>query len=73
MPLIRLTVDEWMQKRKKDITEKKMTHLVSEDFLRRITTTCGKAKPALVVGLIAALITIPAAVGMAQLEGDFRV
>ena len=31
-----------------------------------------KPKPALVVGLIAALITIPAAVGMAQLEGDFR-
>ena len=33
VPLIRLTVDEWMDKRKKDITEKKMTHLVSEDFL----------------------------------------
>ena len=31
VPLIRLTVDEWMQKRKKDITEEKMTHLVSED------------------------------------------
>ena len=52
VPLIRLTVDEWMEKRKKDITEKKMTHLVSEDFLRRITTTCGRAKPALVLSLI---------------------
>tara|TARA_B100001109_G_scaffold61004_1_gene49705 strand:- start:1486 stop:4626 length:3141 start_codon:yes stop_codon:yes gene_type:complete len=73
VPLIRLSVDEWMDKRNKNISEKQMTHLVSEDLLRKITTTCGKAKPALIVGLIAALITIPAAVGMAQLEGDFRV
>jgi len=73
VPLIRLSVDEWMVKRNKDITEKQMTHLVSEDLLRKITTTSGKVKPSLVVALIAALITIPAAVGMAQLEGDFRV
>ena len=73
VPLIRLSVDEWMVKRNKDITEKQMTHLVSEDLLRKITTTSGKAKPSLIVALIAALITIPAAVGMAQLEGDFRV
>ena len=73
VPLIRLSVDEWMVKRNKNITEKQMTHLVSEDLLRKITTTSGKAKPSLIVALIAALITIPAAVGMAQLEGDFRV
>ena len=58
VPLIRLSVDEWMDKRNKNISEKQMTHLVSEDLLRKITTTCGKAKPALIVGLIAALITI---------------
>ncbi len=73
VPLIRLSVDEWMEKRQKNIEEKQITHLVSEDVLRKITTTCGKSKPALIVALIAALITIPAAIGMAQLEGDFRV
>ena len=73
VPLIRLSVDEWMMKRNKNTTDKQVTHLVSEDFLRNITTTCGKAKPAIIVALIAALVTIPAAVGMAQLEGDFRV
>jgi predicted RND superfamily exporter protein len=73
VPLIRLSVDEWMVKRNKNISEKQMTHLVSEDLLRKVTTTSGKVKPSLVVAFIAALITIPAAVGMAQLEGDFRV
>ncbi|MEC8249766.1 MAG: MMPL family transporter, partial [Candidatus Thermoplasmatota archaeon] len=31
VPLIRLSVDEWMDKRNKNISEKQMTHLVSED------------------------------------------
>ena len=39
VPLIRLSVDEWMDKKNKNITEKQMTHLVSEDFLRKVTTT----------------------------------
>ena len=73
VPLIRLTVDDWLEKRNKDIEERPITHLVPERFLRKLTTTCGKAKPALLIGILAALITIPAGIGMAKLEGDFRV
>jgi predicted RND superfamily exporter protein len=73
VPLIRLSVDEWIMKRKKVREERKVTHLIPEHWLRKLTTTCGKAKPAIIIVILAASITVPAAIGMSQLEGDFAV
>ena len=73
VPLIRLSVDEWMIKRKKNSVKKHSSHLIPEHWLRTLTATCGKTKPALIIAIIATAITIPAAIGMSQLEGDFAV
>ena len=73
VPLIRLSIDEWMAKKKKKNIGKYSPHLIPEHWLKNLTSTCGKAKPALIIAIIATAITVPAAIGMSQLEGDFAV
>ena len=73
VPLIRLSLDDWMAKRKNKNIEKQSSHLIPEHWLKNLTATCGKAKPALIIAIIATAITVPAAIGMSQLEGDFAV
>ena len=74
MPLIRLSVDDWLAGRNRStVPQEGTTHLVSEDVLKRISTSSGTWKNAVIISIIAVLITIPAAYGMAQLEGDFAV
>ena len=74
VPLIRLSVDDWLAGRNRStVPQEGTTHLVSEDVLKRISTSSGTWKNAVIISIIAVLITIPAAYGMAQLEGDFAV
>jgi predicted RND superfamily exporter protein len=72
-PLIRVSVDEWLAKRAKKSEEKEIKSLVNPDWLRSVTHRSGQRKTALLITAVALLLTIPAAYGMAQLEGDFAV
>jgi hypothetical protein len=72
--LIRLSVDHWLESRGRSTEPKHdATHLISEDFLKRVSTGSGTWRNALIITAVAVLITLPAAYGMAQLEGDFAV
>jgi len=74
VPLIRLSVDEWLVKRKVSIEEKRnVTHLVPEKWLESIALNSGTFRKSVLIAGIAFLLTIPAAWGMAQLEGDFAI
>jgi len=74
VPLIRLSVDEWLESRGRSTEPKKgSTHLVPEDFLKRVSSASGTWRNALIITAIAVMVTVPAAYGMAQLEGDFAV
>ena len=73
VPLIRLSIDDWMAKRKNKNVEKQSSHLIPEKWLKNLTSTCGKIRPAVIIAIIATAITVPAAIGMSQLEGDFAV
>ena len=74
VPLIRLSVDEWLVKRKISIEVKQdITHLVPEKWLKTIVLNSGTFRKSIVIATMAFLLTIPAAWGMAQLEGDFAI
>ena len=74
VPMIRLSVDEWLVKRGKSIEEKSgVTHLVPEEWLQSIALNSGTFRKSALIATIAFLLTVPAAWGMAQLEGDFAV
>ena len=73
-PLIRLSLDEWLEKRGVDTStlnshKKKST----KKALRLIASGSGVRKNAVVIAFLALLVTIPAAIGMNNLEGDFAV
>lgn len=73
-PLVRLSVDQWLEKRGRLApgNEDKL-HLIPASWLSKTTTTVAGDKTRWVVLGLALLITIPAAIGMAGLEGDFKV
>ena len=73
VPLVRLSVDEWLEKRGKAYVEGEKPHLISPDKLKRIALSSGSAPNSLKIAFIAALLTIPAAWAMVNLEGDFAV
>ena len=74
VPMIRLSVDEWLVKRKVSIeTKQNVTHLIPEKWLKSIVLNSGTFRKSAVIATLAFLLTIPAAWGMAQLEGDFAV
>ena len=74
VPLIRLSVDDWMKKRDMNIEESgDTTHLVPERWLKKISLGSGTFKNSIIIAGVAFLLTVPAAWGMAQLEGDFAV
>jgi hypothetical protein len=50
-----------------------MTHLVPERWLKKISLKSGTFKNSVIIAGVAFLLTVPAAWGMAQLEGDFAV
>lgn len=73
-PLLRLSIDLWLEKRGKLKPEKEgQIHLVPSSWLAFITTGVAKNKSKWVIAVIAILVTIPATIGMVGLEGDFKV
>jgi predicted RND superfamily exporter protein len=53
VPLIRLSVDDWMEKRNKKNLNNESSHMIPEHWLKNLTATCGKVKPALIIAIIA--------------------
>jgi len=72
-PLIRVSVDDWLEARKNKRAQGEVKSLVNPDWLKQVTHGSGQRKTASVIALIAVLLTVPAAMGMASLEGDFAV
>ena len=72
--LIRVTVDEWMERRAQRTTRPlQVKSLVNPAWLRQATQRSGQRKTAAIITVFSVLLTVPAAMGMAQLEGDFAV
>ena len=73
-PLVRLSLDEWMEKRGRTTEEKSgQLHLVPTSWLKWMTVSSADKPNRFVIAGLALLVTIPAGIGMANLEGDFRV
>jgi predicted RND superfamily exporter protein len=72
-PLIRVSVDDWLDERAKKKEQQKVKSLVNPDWLRQVTLGSGQRRTATIIAAVALMITVPAAMGMAQLEGDFAV
>ena len=70
-PVLRMSVDQWLEAR-----GRLTAPLQKEERTPRLTVVpvkSGQWKHALVIAVLALLLTVPAAVGMARLEGDFAV
>ena len=66
-----MSVDQWLEARGRSTAPVK-----KEQHVPRLTVVpvkSGQWKHALVIAVLALLLTVPAAVGMARLEGDFAV
>ncbi|MBL6733056.1 MAG: MMPL family transporter [Candidatus Poseidonia sp.] len=72
-PLLRVSADDWLDARAAKRNHKEVKSLVNPAWLRSVTHGSGQRRTSTVITLIAVLLTVPAAVGMAQLEGDFAV
>lgn len=72
-PLIRVSFDEWLEKRGKPVGAEVHNRILKEDTLRKIAINSGTGKRPLYIGIICLILTIPAAWGMVNLEGDFAV
>ena len=72
-PLIRVSVDDWLESRKTNTEQGEVKSIVNPEWLKRVTHGSGQRKTAAFIALSAVLLTVPAAMGMAQLEGDFAV
>jgi hypothetical protein len=73
VPLLRMSFDEWIEKRKGTIEERDITHLVPDRWLRGLTIKSGRFKNSVVIAVLALLVTVPASIAMSNLEGDFAV
>jgi len=72
-PLIRISFDEWMEKRGKETKPEDNKRLLDENKLREIAIGSGTGKRPMIIAGICLLLTIPATWGMVNLEGDFAV
>jgi predicted RND superfamily exporter protein len=72
-PLIRVSVDEWLETREVKRAHREVKSLVNPRWLRRLTLGSGERRNAIIIAVVAVLLTVPAAFGMAKLEGDFAV
>ena len=72
-PLIRVSVDDWLDARKTKTNHKEVKSIVNPEWLKGVTRGSGQRKTAAMIALVAVMMTVPAAIGMAQLEGDFAV
>ena len=72
VPLVRLDVDLWLQKRGKLIDERKETlHMIPKEWLSSTTVNAAKYSP--IIACIAIIITIIAVPMVLSLEGDFQI
>ena len=73
VPLVRVSFDQWMEKRGKNTTPEISHKFMKKERLQKIAVLSGTEKRPVIIALICLLLTIPAAWGMMQLEGDFAV
>jgi len=72
-PLVRISFDEWQEKRGKDTKSETYKRLLTEDSLRKIAISSGTGNRPVIIAIVCLALTIPAAWGMVNLEGDFAV
>jgi len=73
IPLVRLSVDEYLSKIDKLKDERKLSGDGVGELLNKFTIVMTKGKRPVMILLLAVLITIPSYIGMNSLEGDFEV
>jgi len=72
-PLVRISFDEWLEKRGKNTTPKTNHRFVNKDRLQSVAIQSGTGNRPIIIASLCLILTIPAAWGMVQLEGDFAV
>ncbi|RJU85934.1 MAG: hypothetical protein DWC02_05545 [Candidatus Poseidoniales archaeon] len=72
-PLVRISFDDWMEKKGKDTTPTVNRKFIKKELLQDIAVHAGTGKRPIIIAGICLILTLPAAWGMMQLEGDFAV
>ncbi|MBT4065983.1 MAG: MMPL family transporter [Euryarchaeota archaeon] len=72
-PLLRISFDEWLEKRGKNSSPKIKRNIIRTDMLQKIAIKSGTGSRPIIIAGICLLLTIPAAWGMVNLEGEFSV
>ena len=72
-PLVRVSFDEWLEKRGKNTTPKANHYFVNKERLQKVAIQSGTGKRPIIIASICLILALPAAWGMVQLEGDFQV
>ena len=72
-PLVRISFDEWLEKRGKNTSPNANHYFVNKERLQKIAIKSGTGKRPIIIGCICLILALPAAWGMVQLEGDFQV
>ena len=72
-PLVRISFDDWLERKGKNTTPDANHHFVRKERLQAIAIKSGTGKSPFIIAILCFLVTIPAAWGMMQLEGDFAV
>lgn len=72
-PLVRVSFDEWMESKGKNTTPEVNRKFIKKELLQDIAVTSGTGKRPIIIASICLILTLPAAWGMMQLEGDFAV
>ena len=72
-PLVRISFDEWMESKGKNTTPDVSRKFIKKELLQNVAVTSGTGKRPMIIAGICLILTLPAAWGMMQLEGDFAV
>ena len=72
-PLVRVSFDEWLEKRGKNTTPEANHMFINKERLQRVAIKSGTGNRPLIIAGICLILALPAAWGMVQLEGDFQV
>jgi predicted RND superfamily exporter protein len=72
-PLVRISFDEWLERRGKNTTPNASHYFVNKERLQKVATQSGTGKRPIIIACICLVLALPAAWGMVQLEGDFQV
>ena len=72
-PLVRVSFDDWLEKRGKNTTPDANHYFVNKERLQKVAIQSGTGKRPIIIASICLILALPAAWGMVQLEGDFQV